>query len=431
MDQLIVGALQKSRVDRHHRFHALAGEPRGEGHRVLLGDADVEIALRIFPREAHQARAFAHRRRNRDQALVLRGHVAQPIAENLGVGRLCARFPADDAGVGLKLGNAVVEHRIGLGQLVALALPGHHVQELRPLQFPDVLQRRDERVQVVAVDRADIVEPEFLEHGGRQGHALGVFLDALCQFPQRRHFAQHRLAGLARGAVQAAGEQPRQVFVEPAHRARDRHIVVIEHHQQIGVHHASVVHRFECHSGRHGAVADDRDRAPRFPAQPGCLRHAQRRRDRGAGVRRAECVVFAFRAPRKAGDAAVHAQPGHALAPPGENLVRIGLVAYVPHQPVVRRIEHVMQRDGEFHRPQIGRQMAAGLADRLDDVGAQLFRQLRELAPFQRPQLGRTVDGFQQLVHRRIKSPFALRLMRMFAIHIGLYKITLHKRNRI
>jgi len=87
-----------------------------------------------------------------------------------------------------------------------------------------------------------------------------------------------------------------------------------------------------------------------------------------------------------------------------------------------------MQRDGEFHRPQIGREMAAGLAYRFDDIGAQLLGQLRQLAPLQRAQLGRAVDGFQQRVRRRIKSLPALRLMRVFAIHIGLYKINLRKR---
>ena len=135
--------------------------------------------------------------------------------------------------------------------------------------------------------------------------------------------------------------------------------------------------------------------ARRFsPVQLGRLRHAQRRRNRRAGMRRAEGVVFAFRAPRKAGDAAVHAQPGHALAPAGEDLVRVGLVAHVPDQPVVRRVEHVVQRDREFHRAEIGRQVAAGLAHRLDDEGAQLVGQLRQLAPFQGAQLGRAVDRF-------------------------------------
>ena len=46
VDQLVVAALQEGRVDRHHRLQALAGQAGGEGDRVLLGDRDVEVALR-------------------------------------------------------------------------------------------------------------------------------------------------------------------------------------------------------------------------------------------------------------------------------------------------------------------------------------------------------------------------------------------------
>ena len=42
VDDLIVGALQEGRIDRAERPHALRGEAGGEGHRMLLGDADVE-----------------------------------------------------------------------------------------------------------------------------------------------------------------------------------------------------------------------------------------------------------------------------------------------------------------------------------------------------------------------------------------------------
>jgi hypothetical protein len=38
----------------------------------------------------------------------------------------------------------------------------------------------------------------------------------------------------------------------------------------------------------------------------------------------------------KPAQAAELAQAWHALAPPGQDLVRIGLVAHVPHQPVIR-----------------------------------------------------------------------------------------------
>ena len=45
---LVIGALQKGRIDRGERLHALGGEAGGEGHRVLLGDADIEAAFREF-----------------------------------------------------------------------------------------------------------------------------------------------------------------------------------------------------------------------------------------------------------------------------------------------------------------------------------------------------------------------------------------------
>src|SRR5882672_4845240 len=49
--------------------------------------------------------------------------------------------------------------------------------------------------------------------------------------------------------------------------------------------------------------------------------------------------VLALRTTRKARDATRHAQAGHRLAPAGKDLVRIGLVPDVPHDPIVGRIE--------------------------------------------------------------------------------------------
>jgi len=84
-------------------------------------------------------------------------------------------------------------------------------------------------------------------------------------------------------------------------------------------------------------------------------------------MRRAKGVVWRLLAPRKAGNAAFLPQPAHGLAPPGEDFVGVGLVADVPHQPVFRGVEHGMQRDGEFHCAEVGRQMPAGARHRLHD----------------------------------------------------------------
>ena len=65
-----------------------------------------------------------------------------------------------------------------------------------------------------------------------------------------------------------------------------------------------------------------------------------------------------------------------AVAPAGENLVRISLVADVPDQPVGRRVEDMVQRDGQFDHAEPGAEMAAGLGDRVDGLGAQFIGQL-------------------------------------------------------
>jgi hypothetical protein len=78
----------------------------------------------------------------------------------------------------------------------------------------------------------------------------------------------------------------------------------------------------------------------------------------------AEGVVLALAALRKTRNAAVHAQPGHAGAAAGEHLVRVGLVADVPHQAIVRGVEDVVQGDRQFDRAEVRREVSAGPGDR-------------------------------------------------------------------
>ena len=62
----------------------------------------------------------------------------------------------------------------------------------------------------------------------------------------------------------------------------------------------------------------------------------------------AERVVFALGALGEARQAAALAERADAVAPPGQDLVRIGLVADVPDQAVARRVEHIVQGDREL-----------------------------------------------------------------------------------
>ena len=115
----------------------------------------------------------------------------------------------------------------------------------------------------------------------------------------------------------------------------------------------------------------------------------ERGRDRRRRVRGAEGVVLALLAARKARDAAELAQGVHPVAAAGQHLVRVGLVADVPDDPVVRRVEDVVQRDRQLDRAEVRREVAAGLRDGLDDEFAQLAGEHLELGARQAAHVGR------------------------------------------
>ena len=82
MHQLVVAALQECRIDRHYRLGTFACHAGRKGHRMLLGNRHVEVALWITLAESDQVRAFFHGRGDAYQALIGRSHVAQPFAEH-------------------------------------------------------------------------------------------------------------------------------------------------------------------------------------------------------------------------------------------------------------------------------------------------------------------------------------------------------------
>src|SRR5690606_15576681 len=115
-------------------------------------------------------------------------------------------------------------------------------------------------------------------------------------------------------------------------------------------------------------------------------------------MRRAKRIVRGLAAPRKTADAAMLAQARHAFASAGQDLVRIALVANVPDDPVARRIEYIVERDREFDRAEIRRQVAAGAGDRIDDEATQFIRQFGQAVATQLAEVPGVVDGFEQFM---------------------------------
>jgi len=87
-------------------------------------------------------------------------------------------------------------------------------------------------------------------------------------------------------------------------------------------------------------------------------------------------VVRAFFALGKRGHTLPLADGVHPVAPTGKNFMGIGLMPHIPHQTIFWRVVEVVQGDGEFHRTQAGGEMAAALADRIQQVSAKFARHL-------------------------------------------------------
>ena len=161
--------------------------------------------------------------------------------------------------------------------------------------------------------------------------------------------------------------------------------------------HAGVVHRLEGHAGGHRAVADDGD-AP-CGARPCSL--AATAMPSAAEIEVDECAVPKVSYSLSSRRGKPEMPPSwrsvrHAVAPAGEDLVRIGLVADVPDEAVVRRVEDVVQRDGQLDRAEVattgGRRSARRSAAR---TRAARRRSVRQLGARQAAQVGglAMVDG--------------------------------------
>ncbi|MCY1539069.1 hypothetical protein D9M68_746380 [compost metagenome] len=93
----------------------------------------------------------------------------------------------------------MVQDRVLLGRAVAVALLRDDVQQLRAWLRLQLLQGRDQRAQVVAVDGAGVVEAELLEQGGgRQAELRG-----LAGGQRRAHGAQSLPAGFIGAGIGA------------------------------------------------------------------------------------------------------------------------------------------------------------------------------------------------------------------------------------
>ena len=103
-------------------------------------------------------------------------------------------------------------------------------------------------------------------------------------------------------------------------------------------------------------------------------------------------VVLGLRDRAEGGQSAVLTDGRKLGHPPGEDLVRICLVADVPEDLVPGGVEQAVEGDGYLAGTQVRPEVPPDLADHIDDVGPKLFGQLLELGIIEVAQVGRSLD---------------------------------------
>ncbi len=292
-------------------------------------------------------------------------------------------------------------HRLVLlGRREALALHGHHVEQFRALDPPQHAQHAHHFVEVVAVHGSEIAEIEALEEVALVQQAVFHGIARLLAQPQQAgRMGEHAPQPLLEAVVAYRGRYAAQVAAQGARGLVDGHVVVVEDHQQVGIAAgAGIVQSLERQAARHRRIADHGHHLALLAPQLRGLGHAERRRDRHRGVAAAEGVVGAFGHAREAADAAHAAVAAERLATAGDDLVTIGLVAYVPHDAVVRRVVDIVQCGRQLHGPEARRQMPGIDRALLDDVAPQLVAVGAQLLGREAAQIGRRVDPVKQIV---------------------------------
>src|SRR5205807_7562762 len=106
-------------------------------------------------------------------------------------------------------------------------------------------------------------------------------------------------------------------------------------------------------------------------------------------------VVHAFGPVRIAAEAAKLAQPGEALAGPGQQLMDVRLVPGVPEDPILRAVKDAMERQRQLDHAEIRAQVAAGLGDAGNQELTDLLGESAQLCIAQRAEIGWRADPIE------------------------------------
>ena len=182
--------------------------------------------------------------------------------------------------------------------------------------------------------------------------------------------------------------------------------------------HTAAPHAAKKATARPRHVARSSSKAKRVHAQPSKhLKSSKRSRittrghaeGGGKGGARVACsiaVVFTLGAEEEAVQTVMLADGVDAVPAASKHLMNVALMGDIKDEAILRGVENPVQGDAELHDSKIRAQMAAGLAECLDECLTDFLRKFGQFLQRQGFEVGRGVDGRQLGVHRSKKVEF-------------------------
>ena len=228
---------------------------------MLFGNAHIKAAIRMHLRKPVKACTGRHGGGDGDDSVIFVSGFDQALGKDIGVRRRIGLGFGLGAGNHIKGGDAVIFVIGGFGGRIAFALLRHHMhQHGAGFAVAHIFQNRQQMVEIVTIDGADIIKSEFFEQGSAGPETARIFFRAFGLVVEKfRQMGRQLFGGLANTAIGIARHQASQIGGHRACGRGNRHVIVIENDDQARMHGPCIVHGFIGHASRHGAIANHRN----------------------------------------------------------------------------------------------------------------------------------------------------------------------------
>mmetsp|Transcript_20625 Transcript_20625/g.44893 ORF Transcript_20625/g.44893 Transcript_20625/m.44893 type:complete len:251 (+) Transcript_20625:1572-2324(+) len=221
-------------------------------------------------------------------------------------------------------------------------------------RIPELFQNRNQVVEIVAVNGANIVESQFLKECTTGNETTGVFINTLVnalhifrqKFVERFCKVTEILKGFGHQQIGCVGGKLRSRDGSAStgcSGGKTDLTIVIQYDNHSGLQISRTIHGFVGHSSGNGTISNDSHAIVlSFVQDAFGNTHSLRSRNGRRGMAGAERIVFTFFSFAKSGDTIQLTEGGESVPSSGQNLVGVTLMGHIPNNIVVRHVEYIV-----------------------------------------------------------------------------------------